>query len=359
LLTVAPAWHERVYTLSYASGGHAVQEDDRNVLLLGGRHAYTTRDWFYGFGPASSPDARTAFERRTFQGHARFGRYYLGQSLFVQAHARIEHHRIYDAERPEISPTDIAAQRANDYASALARLDTDARPIGAAFTTSGAVTGVDIRYDRRDQRYRTRRGVLLQTSAERWTPVGGQEVSFLRTDVDVYGWLPVAGAHRIAVSARLTQLHDVDGASVLSGRLPHILTPTLDGRHVPGFPRDRYTGQDVLAARLAYEFPITSILGFGIEGYAGVHAASVYDDIGEQFAFAMDGIKRLAPDRDTYPLRPAVSAGLHVGPRFRDQTYMDVAVGRGPDGFSAVRVSLVRRLDRPRTPHHDTNRWRR
>ncbi|WP_143815264.1 BamA/TamA family outer membrane protein [Longibacter salinarum] len=360
LLTVAPALHERVYTLSYASGGVPPHSDeDRRIVTITGRHAHTTRDWFYGFGPASSSESRTAFTLRTFQGSARLSQRLFDDHFFVQAHGRVEHYRLYDADLPSPSQNDAAGQATVDYAEEIAMLGSNAPVNGATFTSTGAVVGIDVQYDRRDKRYRTTSGWLLQGSLERWTPIGGETFSFVRTDVGAYRWLPISGEHRIAAYGHLTQLHDVDGVARLNDRLPHFVLPLLDGRSVPGFQRSRYTSRDALVFGLAYEFPITSILGLGIEGYAAGHAASVYDDISDQFELRINGSENLSAGEDTYPLRPAAALGLRIGPRFRDQTYVDVAVGRGPESFSAVRVSLVRRLNRPRPPHHETNHWRR
>ena len=376
LATVAPSRFEQAYTLSYttAAGPDLINAD--GWLMAGGRHAYTTRDWFYGFGPASSANSRVAFSLRTFQGHLRAGRSLVPDGLFggkliLQAHARIEHYRLYDAELPTFSPTlgdgttPTPTARTVRYARSIAGLDTDAVPSGARFTTTGTVLGGDLSYDRRDRAHLTTRGLLLQASAERWLPTSGAEFAFWRTDIDAYGWIPITGRHRIALRFRLSQIHETKGARPLTGSslpqddLPHFILPRLDGRDLPGLTRSRYHGRDVLAASAAYEFPIRTILGFRIEGHVGAYAGSAYDDIGKQFELAFDASETLARDRDTYPLRPTVGAGLRVGPQFRDDSYVDVAVGRGPEGYSAVRVSLVRRLGRPRPPHHTTNHWRR
>jgi len=377
LLTVAPAQHEQVYTLSYATAaGHALREKEQ-WLMIGGRHAYTTRDWFYGFGPASSPGSRVAFDLRTFQGHIRIGQRLfdeslLGGSVRTQAFVRLEHYRLYDADLPRFTdapdegtaPSPTPTGRTLSYARDVASLATSAVTQGASFTTSGAIVGADVAYDRRDRVHLTTRGVLLQASSERWIPTGGEGFAFWRTDLDAYGWLPIYGRHRLALRFRLSQTHEVDGAtrfadSAAADDLPHFVLPRLDGRDAPGLARSRYHGRDVLVASAAYEFPIRTILGFRVEGHVGAYAASAYDDIGEQFEFSFDDAESLSGRRATYPLRPTVAAGLRVGPQFRDDTYVDVAVGRGPDGFSAVRFSLVRRIGQPRPPHHTTNHWRR
>jgi len=353
LFTVAPAIHERVYTMSYASGGTPPHgERDDSILLVSARHAYTTRDWFYGFGPASAPTARTAFTLRTFQGSARLGHHLLGERLFLQAHGRVEHYRLTDADLP--NPGDGTAED-QPAITAAAAYGTSVVPL----RTTGAVLGIDAQYDRRDRAYQTRRGVLLQGTAERWIPVGGTTFSFFRTDLGLHTWVPIVGSHRIALHGRISRLFDINGVDDLGGQLPHLVTPVLDGRQVPGFLRDRYTGNDIVVLGAAYEFPLANILGFNVEGFTGVQAASVYDDITTQFEFAFDSSTRISQNRDTYPLRLAASLGLRVGPQFRDRSYVDVAVGVGPDGFSAARISFVQGLNRPRPPHHVSNRWRR
>jgi hypothetical protein len=377
LATFAPAQFEQVYTLSYTTAAGTALTHADGWIMAGGRHAYTTRDWFYGFGPASRSDARVAFSLRTFQGSLRAGRHpfpdgLLGGDVLIQAHARVEHYRLYDADLPDVSspPNDGSASnpspvgRTLRYAEEIADLATSAVRAGANFTTTGTVLGGDIAYDRRDRAHLTRRGLLLQASAERWLPTSGAEFAYWRTDIDAYGWIPIAGRHRIALRLRLSQVHEATGATRFQGALfanddlPHFVLPRLDGRDMPGLARDRYRGRDVLAVSAAYEFPIRTVLGFQVEGHAGAYAGNAYDDIGEQFELAVDGSDVLAGNRDTYPLRPTVAAGLRVAPQFRDDTYVDVAVGRGPDGFSAVRLSLVRRLSLPRPPHHTTNHWR-
>ncbi len=378
LATIAPAQFEQVYTLSYTTAAGPALTSADGWMMVGGRHAYTTRDWFYGFGPASATDARVAFSLRTFQGSIRAGRYLfpdelLGGTLLFQAHARVEHYRLYDADLPDFStppdegsvsnPTPVG--RTLRYAESIADLATDAVRSGASITTTGTVLGGDLAYDWRDRDHLTTRGVLLQARAERWLATSGATFAYWRTDVDAYGWLPIAGRHRIALRVRLSQVHETTGATqfqnalVDTNNLPHFVLPRLDGRDLPGLARSRYHGHDVLAVSAAYEFPIRTVLGFRVEGHIGAYAGSAYDDIGEQFEFAVDGSETLDGSRETYPLRPTMAAGLRVGPQFRDDTYVDVAVGRGPDGFSAVRFSLVRRLSRPRPPHHTTNHWRR
>lgn len=379
LATVAPSQFEQVYTLSYTTAAGPALTNAEGWIMASGRHAYTTRDWFYGFGPASSADARVAFSLRTFQGSLRAGRYpfpggLLGGDLLIQAHARVEHYRLYDADLSDVAlpvgdegPGNPlpATERTIRYAEEIAGLGTDAVPVGAAFTTTGAVLGGDLAYDRRDRDHLTTRGVLLQASAERWLPASGAEFAFWRTDLDAYGWLPIAGRHRIALRFRLSQVHETTGATRFQDTLfpeddlPHFVLPRLDGRDLPGLARSRYHGRDVLAISAAYEFPIRTVLGFQVEGHVGAYAGSAYDDIGEQFEFTFESTDTLPSDLTAYPLRPTVAAGLRVGPKFRDDTYVDVAVGRGPGGFSAVRFSLVRRLSRPRPSHHTTNHWRR
>jgi len=364
LLSAAPAVHEQVYTVSYTSDA---DREARSYLMIHGRHAYTDRDWFYGFGPASSPDARTSFSLRTIQGGLRWGHRLWNRALIVQGHGRVEHYRLYGARPPEPTANDPARTAARSYAQAITDGQSARRSTGAALSTTGGVLGVDLAFDRRDRQAFTTRGLLLQATLESWIPVGGDDLSFWRSDVGAYGWIPLGRRHRIALRAHLSQILSPNGdvgelstgTGAVSYGLPHFLLPVLGGHTVPGLQRRRYAGNDVLMAGLTYEFPIYTDFGFTLEGHVGGHLASVYDDIGSQFELSVDGTRRLGPQRERYPLRPAFSAGVRFGPLFRDQSYVDVAAGRGPDGWTMVRVSFTRSLDRARPPHHESNHWRR
>lgn len=364
LITAAPAVHEQVYTLSYTSDA---DREARSYLMIHGRHAYTDRDWFYGFGPASSPDARTSFSLRTFQGGVRWGHRLLDRTLLVQGHGRVEHYRLYGARLPEPSSNDAALTAARAYALEISNGQSARRSTGAAFSTTGSILGVDLAYDRRDRRAFTTRGVYLHTTLESWIPLGGDDLSFWRSDVGASGWIPLGHRHRIALVAHLSQVlssngetddfHSGPGAG--SSDLPHVVLPVLGGHSVPGLQRRRYAGNDALIAGLTYEFPIYTDFGLTLEGHIGGHLASVYDDIGRQFELSVDGSKSLRPGRERYPLRPTLSGGLHFGPIFRDQSYVRVAVGRGPDGWVMARLSITGSFGRARPPHHETNHWRR
>jgi outer membrane protein assembly factor BamA len=345
LLTAAPARFEQVATLSYATRHPSTA---RTYGIVSTRYARTTRDWFYGFGPFSDEDTRVAFELQTIQTGLRVGTRLL-PSVRVQGHGRVEHYRLYDGELPDASGSDPAVA----YARTVLDLNTDARPAGAKLTHTGAAGGVDVTYDRRDRRALTRSGVLVRVSGKGHATLGGAEVSFLRSDVEVAGWLPVIGRHRLAVRLRLTQTHALDAAS----GTPHFLLPTLGGRLVPGLQRRRYTGEDRILASALYRFPIASVLGFTIEGHAGIHAASVYTDVGDQFDLRFSGWNEPEPGA-TVPLVNAASAGVTVGPIFRDETYLDVAVGVGPEAVTGVRFSFTYDVNSPRPPHHVSNGWR-
>lgn len=364
LVSAAPAVHEQVYTVSYTSDA---DREARSYLMIHGRHAYTDRDWFYGFGPASNPDARTSFSLRTIQGGVRWGHRLWNRTLIVQGHGRVEHYRLYGARLPEPTANDPARAAARSYAQAISDGQSARRSTGAALSTTGGVLGVDLAFDRRDRQAFTTRGLLFQATLESWIPVGGDDLAFWRSDVGAYGWIPLGRRHRIALRAHLSQIlspnGDVGELSTGTGAVPsgppHFLLPVLGGHTVPGLQRRRYAGNDVLMAGLAYEFPIYTDFGFTLEGHIGGHLASVYDDIESQFELSVDGATRLRPQRERYPLRPAYSAGVQFGPVFRDQSYVDVAAGRGPDGWTMVRVSFTRSLDRARPPHHESNHWRR
>ena len=344
LFTAAPARYEQVATLSYATRPPATA---RTYGIFSTRYARTTRDWFYGFGPFSDADTRVAFELQTIQSGVRVGTRLL-PSVRLQGHGRVEHYRLYDGSLPDRPGDDAVA-----YARTVLDLTTDAHPTGAPLTHTGVAGGFDLTYDRRDRSALTRSGVLVRATGEGHAAVGGIEASFLRSDVEVAGWLPIAGRHRVAVRLRLTQTHALDAEPIA----PHFLLPTLGGRLVPGLQRRRYTGEDRLVASALYRFPIASVLGFTIDGHAGVHAASVYTDVGAQFDLRFSGWTAPEP-RATVPLVNAASAGVTVGPIFRDETYLDLAVGVGPEAVTGVRFSFTQSINSPRPPHHVSNGWR-
>jgi hypothetical protein len=81
----------------------------------------------------------------------------------------------------------------------------------------------------------------------------------------------------------------------------------------------------------------------------------VYRNLFDQFDLSVSFDESpVSRDRasEPVPLRPAVSAGIRAGPLFRDQSFLDLAVGVSPEGVSGVRVTFIQPLTPLRQPHH-------
>lgn len=340
LLTAAPAWHEQVGTFSFATSDPRTAH---NYALLDARLAHTDRLWFYGLGPRSSNDSQVALTATSFDARLRFGRSFARQRVLVQPHVALKQHHVTSVEDVDDGAVDALdpASQAN-----LRAVSGDGDVLGDR--QLGIRYGLDVAYDTRDRRHGATRGVLLQATVLRHAGLLDGDLRFDQLTLDGYGFVPLGRRHRLVLRLRLDATRDRGDAPI-----PFFLLPSLDGQLVPGFARHRFVGSESLVSSLVYRFPLVQISDlFVLEGHAGVHAATVYDDLADQFTLDVSFDETLDAERDAVPLRPAASTGVRLGPIFRDETYVDVAVGVSPEGVSGVRLSLVRSLTSVRPPHH-------
>jgi hypothetical protein len=340
LLTAAPAIHESVATLSYAS---APPDRAATYVLADVRARTTGRQWFYGTGPQSTDDSRVGVAMHDGWLRVRVGRWLHDRRVLLQPRVLLRHHRVRDTY------VDRGVPFAGASASRFQALPDPSRN----GTQWGVQAGLRAAYDTRDRRRGATRGLLFAAAWERYAELSDGDVQVDRLTASAHGVVPLGGRHRLALRLQTAIATDRGDAVV-----PFYLLPKLDGRQVPGWAHERFFGFDRLAASALYRFPIARLQNlFAVGGHVGVHAASVYDDLGEQFALDLSFQETLAPPGSDVPLRPALSTGVRLGPLFRDETYFDLALGVSPEGITGVRFQFVRALGAVRPPHHNGATW--
>ena len=325
LLTAAPARYEQVATISYASANPSTA---RRYVLLDARGLHTDRDWFYGSGPAAADTGRVTLGRSALSIGLRVGQRVEGTPLTLQPEAKLSLHRL-----------DAGSAASEERSAALP-------PLGQ--TQTGVRVGLSAAFDARSGSFPGETGLLLQGAAHRYLPLAGPAPTFDQFRGSAYGSVSLGGPHRLVarLSGTLT-------APRSTGAVPYFLLPSVEGALVPGWARDRFVGRDRLMGSLLYRFPVAH---FGdvvsLQGYVGGHVASVYDDLETQFEAAVSFEKDLGSGRDTYPLRPSASAGVRLGLPFRNDEWLDLALGLSPEGLTAVRVTFARPIWDLRPIHH-------
>lgn len=327
LITAAPALREQVATLSFASANP--QKADRSVLA-NVRGLHTDADWL---GPA---DRRTVLERSAVRVRARSGQHLFGHRLLVQPHLTLGHHRIDAVDAP-------------DGASPIAAfLPTAGR------SQTGVRVGVDVQLDLRDSPQVPTRGILLQGTLDRYTPIDGMDIQYDQVDLDAYGYVSLGGHHRLATRMSMTLTRSRTDVPV-----PVYMLPTVGGAVVPGWSRGRFVGPDRLLASTLYRFPLLHYDRLAtLGGHVGVHLAGIYDGLGDQFAADVSFEDDVTLSSGARPLRPSASVGLRFAMPRRDHMSLELAVGVSPEGVSAVRFSFTRALQALRPPHHTSNTLR-
>jgi len=315
LLTAAPARHEQVGTLSFAS---ADPHRARRYVLVDTRVLHTDREWI---GPWT-------LERSAVRGRVRVGQHLWGRRLLVQPHVTA----LFS------SASTVRGRSGYGSVGPAAAVRDDAQ--------TGLRAGLALRYDARPHSAPHRRGLRLQAVWDRYVPLDDSDLRFDQVDLEARGVLPIVSGHRLV--ARL-------GATLTANRgdaaLPLYMQPTLSGTAVPGWPRAHAVGPDRLLGSLLYRFPLWGVgSATMVEGHVGGHLAGVYDDLGDQFAATVSRAKR--PSGPDVPLRPSGSVGLRLSVPFRPRATVDLAVGVSPEGVSATRVSFSHRLQSVRAPHH-------
>jgi hypothetical protein len=325
LLTAAPARHEQVATLSYAS---ANPRRARRYVLADGRALHTDRDWR---GP---PDDRLVLGRSSVRARVRMGHTFLGGHLLLQPHLALAAHRVDAVRAPSPLPPTL-----REAASPMPSP-------GATYT--GVRGGLGAQVDTRAALDRYDTGLRVQATWDRYVAVDGSGLRFDQVDGALLGTLALGGLHRLDLRSGIT-LTRPRGASPA---VPTVLRPSLGAPLVPGWARGRFVGRDRLFGGLLYRFPLWT---YGrvvtLEGHLGGHLAAAYRRVQDQFALRVQFED--APDTgpDT-PLRPSASVGVRVAVPSRPHAHLDLALGLSPDGFSAAQLSLIQPLQTLRPLHH-------
>ena len=336
LLTAAPTWHDQSATLTLSTTGRL--DNAQRFGLIDARVRHTNRQWLYGIGPRSDVDTRATLEFTSGLIRLRYGEWLLNRRLLVQPSLRIEQTRFVGA----IDVPASSASPLSQHLDGLAALPS---------TLTGVVPGLTVAFDTRDFSMAPTRGLLTRLSIERYLELDRTDLTFDRGSIEVAGWIPIHDKHRIALRGTAAFTEQRSG-----GLLPFYQLASLDGTTVPGLDRHRFVGNDRLTLSTLYLFPVYNLENiFSIEGHVGVHAASVYDDLADQFepAVSFEGSIDAPSEGDgTVPLRPAASVGVYLGPRFRAAPHVELALGISPEGVSGVRFRFVQPLTPLHAPHH-------
>lgn len=329
LLTAKPAAHQGRYTLSGATHDPYTS---RGYGLIDLRYEANGNQWFHGLGPASASDARVGLDLTTVAARLRLGGYVVGRTLLLQPLIGVLHHETHavrneDAEAQ--SRLDAASRRALDAARGELPNTTDRQ--------TGLVYGLSVSVDTRDRHTLPSRGVHVQGIARRYTELRSADLRFDRFELDLAGYLPLSGYHRLALHAR-TAITEPRG----DAPLPFYLLPRLDAQTMPGYARDRFYGPDLLHLRLAYHFPILQFRDALLaEGMITADAGAVYADLFDQFEFDLSFDDAIPTGQEQYPLRTGASIGLRIAPLFKDTVLFEGSLGLSPEGTSVIRLGFA------------------
>lgn len=338
VVTFAPAQHEQVTTLSWAS---ANPRSARQYVLLSARGLHTNRDWFYGLGPYSDQDDRQSLSRSAVQVRVRGGQTFFHQRLVIQPHLGFSLHRTDRVPQP-LDPTLGPRSRAHLRQLASEKVG----PLSPQH--SGLEVGISLIYDRRTRKSGGTRGYLLQGRWTRYFDLTSSFVQFDQFGVGIHGHLPLTKRHRIASRLQL-KVTASQGRTVV----PYYLLPTLGPTHVPGWGRNRFVAQDRLLGSILYQFPIMRLRDLlTLRGHFGVHAANVYQDLLSEITLDMSFQESLPTTEENVPLRPSASVGLHLGLPFRQSPSFDFALGLSPEGLTAAQFTFSQNLRAIRPIHH-------
>lgn len=324
LVIAKPGQHLGRYSATYFAG-----DPNRHALygLVSGYYEDGGRRWYFGIGPSSSVNNRMAVEKTRLDVEVRLGLQPFDRRAFVQP--------VWSYQRHDV----------RDYASwnqgAFVRLDgpsqerLTAAVTGAPLETN--VYGLDAGIDLREGPGRRHRGALLQASARRHTfPQSGRD-AFDRYEVGAHLWIAF-DQQRLSLRA-LTRLSDAPLT------VPFYLLPILDDRLLPGYAWYRFVGNDLVAFTLEYAVPIFQFFEYAaMDAVLSAGAASVYDDISEQFESSISFEKTVTADRTAYPLRPSAAIGFELESFTEDGWSTRVLLGWSPEGIRLVRFGFVHDL---------------
>jgi len=193
---------------------------------------------FYGLGPESDASRHVSYER---------------QGLDARGWARIRVRPWFEL-RPSIGHLDTRLLNGGD--SSLPSIESvawDQRVAGVARQSRFVHAGLAATIDRRDDPKRTRAGLLIKASAEHYQPMTPEDDSFLKTELDVRGYVPI----------RLLSSKDVfavRGVALLTDgpgheRAPFYFLPRLGGGGLMrGYETSRFIDTQALLASAEYRW---------------------------------------------------------------------------------------------------------
>jgi hypothetical protein len=300
--------------------------------LVGGYLRTSTRQRFYGLGPASDRDNGLFLDFTSAQAEGRLGWYPFGHTgLLVQPGVRLLWDHLAGFEE--------------DDAGALARLDAVSLGSLEAVEDSvryGVSLGLEVGHDTRDRLVMTRRGLLAEASVRRFFALDDSGLRFNSAQVRLFGFYPLAGRRVVgfarAVAAVTRADDDPDGTA-----LPFFYRPALDDALLPGYSGERFFGRDLVAVGAGARFPLVDAFGrYAIDGVLTVDVGSSYDDIGEQFTLALSFAEDVVPDADGgVPLRPSLGVGFNLVNIDRDRPVVGALVGFSPEGLVLGSLQIV------------------
>ena len=333
-LVARPNQHLGRYGLTFRTADpHA----SRLYGMANGFYETMGRHWYYGLGPATVEEAEVTVERERSEVELRVGTSLAGGRVFVEPRLRLVRYRVNGYRPWEPGALEALDERSREH------LRYVAGETGSA-VRDGAWYGLGAGVDTRDARARSTRGLLVQTTYERYTSGAEPNVRLDRLGASAYAFLPLgrllpagAGAQVLTLRVAVETTRDRGEAPV-----PFYLLPSLNGGLASGYAWDRFVGADLLALSLEYRMLLFDAFGLlGLEGLLSLHAASVYDDLFAQFEPAVSFERRLAPGRRTYPLRPGLGVGARVVSLFEDRVYLEGTLGLSPEGLGAVSIGFV------------------
>lgn len=330
LATAKPGQYLGRYTATYfAKDAFA----DRLYGIANVYYETTGHQWFYGLGPASSPDTKIAVEKDMLEAEVRLGFQPLGRRIQLQPLIKYIRHQSVGFK--------------NWDEEAIARLDTESFE-NLRFSTGfgeaqavqeGLAYGVMSGIDLRDQPVRPRRGLLLQGIAQRFDFSQPSGLQYDQYEFYVYGFVPFrAGTLALRAVTRLTdQRSDVT--------IPFYLLPSLHGRILPGYSWDRFFGPDLLAFTFEYKMPLFNVFNWAaMDALLSAGAGNVYDDLFDQFEADITFKDELKPGQDSYPMRPSISAGFDLFTLEPGGFDVRVLLGWGTEGIRLVKFGFVHDL---------------
>ncbi len=330
--TVKPGQHMGRYALTYALGS---PYDDLIYLVPDLYYETTGRHWYYGMHTTSSRDDEVAVEKEMVKAELRLGIQPFGGMLRLQPSAAYVRHHVHGYET--FSPG--AVQRLSPL-SQLYLFYAAGETSDAPRYQEGLTVGLSGALDFRDRPARPRRGLLLEASAHRSEFRATPNIAFDRFEAYAYGYIPVRD-NTFAVRVVAMNVNHKSKAPI-----PFYMHPTLDDRLLPGYSRNRFYGNDLLALTAEYGVTLFQMVGFAaMDALLSAGVGNVYLDMFREFepAISFDEDPGAGP---RYPLRPSVAAGFNLQGYDTDGWSMRVLLGWGVEGVRLVRFAFVHDMRR-------------